>query len=546
MKPDNSDKKIDELIGRAIGRERPTFDFDKWRQDHRKEIQTYKAQAKKPSDSVETSGIWRIIMKSSITKLAAAAVVIIAVIGSINFWPDSSENRKWWLEPSAAWGQEIIESLEDFEVLVYREQFVHISLYGSTHVSGQWSINYQANDRSRQDTYFENTDEDTYGDNTEDSVLHHITWKIPEGNDLIHYDVSSEFQCYTIKRRKGMAYRKDPIEELRSYINMLDKANRILETKVFEGKECVGFEIKYGSGPGEETKRIWLDMETKLPLRTESHGRDNRLGRRYAIIRDRFEYYATVPAEMFQPDIPHNFVNAEPGDMRAAREKEEKGEMIYADVPEELRNEIVAAIKDAEKVVYRERLGYIHDGDWSLSDGDRVYISQYDWRQDSFLDDNRLKTEWFITDQNSWTETDLDFNTEEFKLIQTIVHYTHKTFHVITHGHKSHPENPLDHIVFLAGMLHKADRILENEIIEGIECFGFELSAKKYGSNPDTHIHTLWFDAKNKLPVKMVFEWLQDDGPRMMVTDQFQWSPDLPEDTFVTEIPEGFVLVENN
>ena len=44
----------------------------------------------------------------------------------------------------------------------------------------------------------------------------------------------------------------------------------------------------------------------------------------------------------------------------------------------------------------------------------------------------------------------------------------------------------------------------------------------------------------------MVFEWLQDDGPRMMVTDQFQWSPDLPEDTFVPEIPEGFVLVENN
>ncbi|MHC4096217.1 MAG: hypothetical protein ACYSU3_09180, partial [Planctomycetota bacterium] len=143
--------------------------------------------------------------------------------------------------------------------------------------------------------------------------------------------------------------------------------------------------------------------------------------------------------------------------------------------------------------------------------------------------DNLLKTEWFITDQNSWTETDLDFNTEEFKLIQTIVHYTHKTFQVITHGHKSHPENPLDRIVFLVGMLHKADRILENEIIEGI-----------------THIHTLWFDAKNKLPVKMVFEWLQDDGPRMMVTDQFQWSPDLPEDTFVPEIPEDFVLVENN
>ncbi|MHC4110186.1 MAG: hypothetical protein ACYSUY_03875, partial [Planctomycetota bacterium] len=194
MKPDKSDKKIDDLISRAIGREKPTFNFNKWQAEHQKEIQTYKAQVKKPSDSVESSRIWRTIMKNPITKLAAA-VIIIVILGGINFWPDSSENRKWWLAPPAAWGQEIIESLEDFEVLVYREQFVHISLYGSTHVSGQWSINYQANDRSRQDTYFERTDEDTYGDNTEDSVLHHITWKIPEGNDLIHYDVSSEFQC---------------------------------------------------------------------------------------------------------------------------------------------------------------------------------------------------------------------------------------------------------------------------------------------------------------------------------------------------------------
>ncbi|MBL7154095.1 MAG: hypothetical protein ISS79_10275 [Phycisphaerae bacterium] len=489
---------------------------------------------------------WRIMMNSRLAKLAATAAIIITVLGGINFWPnDGSENGKWWLGSPAAWGREIIESLEELEALVYREQFVHVSLYGSTHVSGQWSRNYQAIDRSRQDTYFGPTDEDTYGDNTQDSVLHHITWKLPEGNDLIQYDVSSEFQCYTIKRRERMAYEKDPVEKLRSYVNLLDKADRILETKVFEGKECVGFEIKYGSDPAGETNRIWLDMETKLPVRTERHGRDNRLGRRYAIIHDQFEYYATVPAEMFQPEIPHDFINAEPSDMRAAREKEEKGEMIYADVPEELRSEIVGAIKDAERVVYRKRFGHIRDGNWSFSGGYRMYISQYDWKQDSFFGDELLKTEWFITDQNSWDKTDLDFNTEDFKVIQTIVDYKDETYQVITHGHKSHPENPMDRIVFLVGMLHKADRILEDEVIEGIECFGFELSAKKYGTNPDTHIHKLWFDSETKLPVKMAFEWLQDDGPRMIVKDQFEWNPELPEDTFVPEISEGFVLVEN-
>ncbi len=79
MKSDKTDKKMDELISRAIGRERPTFDFDKWRQDHQKEIQTYKAQAKKTSDAVDSSGSWRTIIESPITKLVAAAVIIVAL-----------------------------------------------------------------------------------------------------------------------------------------------------------------------------------------------------------------------------------------------------------------------------------------------------------------------------------------------------------------------------------------------------------------------------------------------------------------------------------
>ena len=90
MKPDKYDKKIDEIISRAIGRERPTFDFNKWQEDHQKEIQTYKAQAKKPSDSVESSRIWRIIMKSPTTKLAAAVLIIVAVVLSITILDKSA------------------------------------------------------------------------------------------------------------------------------------------------------------------------------------------------------------------------------------------------------------------------------------------------------------------------------------------------------------------------------------------------------------------------------------------------------------------------
>jgi outer membrane lipoprotein-sorting protein len=100
----------------------------------------------------------------------------------------------------------------------------------------------------------------------------------------------------------------------------------------------------------------------------------------------------------------------------------------------------------------------------------------------------------------------------------------------------------MDRIIFLAGYIDKADRFFESEQIDDVECFGFELSAKKYGTNPETSIHTLWFDAGTMLPVKMELEWLEDDGSRKIIQDQFKWNAELPEETFIPDIPAGFTL----
>ena len=104
----------------------------------------------------------------------------------------------------------------------------------------------------------------------------------------------------------------------------------------------------------------------------------------------------------------------------------------------------------------------------------------------------------------------------------------------------------MDWIIFLAEQIDKADRFFESKQIEGVECFGLELSAKKYGTNPDTSIHTLWFDAETKLPVKVEYDWLQDDGPRKRIMDQFEWDQELPAETFIPEIPADFTQKANN
>ena len=39
-----NNKKLDELISKTIGRDKPKFDFDKWKDNHPKEIQVFKSQ----------------------------------------------------------------------------------------------------------------------------------------------------------------------------------------------------------------------------------------------------------------------------------------------------------------------------------------------------------------------------------------------------------------------------------------------------------------------------------------------------------------------
>jgi len=81
MKADRNNKKLDELISQAIGRECPKFDFDKWKKSHKKEIQAFESQAteqKKPA--VRISEIGRTIMKNPITKIATAAAILLGLL----------------------------------------------------------------------------------------------------------------------------------------------------------------------------------------------------------------------------------------------------------------------------------------------------------------------------------------------------------------------------------------------------------------------------------------------------------------------------------
>jgi hypothetical protein len=226
-------------------------------------------------------------------------------------------------------------------------------------------------------------------------------------------------------------------------------------------------------------------------------------------------------------------VNAHPDTIRQVRERQEKGEMVFADVPAGLKDSLFAAFRKVQAVAYTE-------GDT------RFYVSRKAWRTD-WLEGNRVRTtEWRVIQKRDNAPTSQDYNDKGFRLVQTVVDYDARTWKQIEHRQTAWLGHPLDYIAFLIGLIDRADRFYESAEVDGVACFGFDVSAKKYGTNPDGAFHRVWFDKATNLPLRMEQHWPDSDGAVMSTTvqERFNWSPELPEDFFTPQVPPGFTVVE--
>jgi hypothetical protein len=254
---------------------------------------------------------WRIIMKSRITKFATAAVIIITVLGGTNFWPNDSGNGNWWLGPPAAWGQEIMTAIETIEGVSCREQIFTVAKDGSKHLSSTWNILYFSKDSYRRDIY----DGDT---------LREIQWYVPDGDTMLQHSIRFDLESYFVERHQGSFGVQDPIDRLRFYVQFLDSAEQLLGTKKIENTNCVGFEIKaseYGNNPEHWVDQIWFDVETKLPVVIERHGRPvtDHPEMTFTTVQEEFNYNDELPGDTFEPYIPDGYIFGHPDEITSNR-----------------------------------------------------------------------------------------------------------------------------------------------------------------------------------------------------------------------------------
>ena len=266
------------------------------------EVLNAQDKSRQENSALTQPNIWRIIMKSRMTKrVGVAAVIIVAVLIGINQFSGSINVA------SVAWGQEIMSAIETIKGVSCREQVFTVTKDGSKHLSSTWNVFYFSKDSYRRDIY----DGDT---------LREIQWYVPDGNTMLQHSIRFDLESYFVERHQGSFGVQDPIDRVRFYVQFLDSAEHLLGTKKIEDIKCVGFEInasEYGNNPEHWVDQIWFDVETKLPVVIEQHGRPvtDRPEMSFTTVQDEFNYNDELPGDTFEPYVPDGYIFGHPDEI---------------------------------------------------------------------------------------------------------------------------------------------------------------------------------------------------------------------------------------
>ena len=240
---------------------------------------------------------------------AAAAFVILGTAAILPlFTATRSGNGQWWLGSPAAWAGEIDAALAQAKIrgVTCRERFAIGTQDGRPRFSSTVTTFYLSRHSYRRDHY-------------DNGKLREIQWYVPGKDGQILVGFRHDTRSFGAWPSGGHRDR-DPLEQMRFWVKLLGKADLLLGTPTIDGHKCVGFEIaadKYGDNPKTTVKRIWFDVKTKLPVRTEvSFPSSGQLDKRITMVRDQFKYGEQLPPDTFVPRIPEGYVQAHPDDLR--------------------------------------------------------------------------------------------------------------------------------------------------------------------------------------------------------------------------------------
>jgi hypothetical protein len=201
----------------------------------------------------------------------------------------------------------------------------------------------------------------------------------------------------------------------------------------------------------------------------------------------------------------------------------------WLDSPAIWGQELLATLDAFKAVTCREQtIVVVSDGSQHASSTwDRFYVSSDSYRRDIYDGDVLREIQWYVPNGSD--------------MIQHYVRFDLKCYGALRHGGSFGVHDPVERIRFYIGQLDQAEGLLGEQMIDGRNCVGFEISAARYGNNPETWLDRIWFDEETRLPVRIEQSGrpVTDDTTRTFTTihDQFDYGPQVPADTFLPQEP---------
>jgi len=271
VKADNNNK-FDELITQAVSREKPKFDFDKWKDNHQKEIQIYKSQIteQQSSRSVRIFETGRTIMKSRTGKIAAAAVIIVSVLAGIHFLGGTTESVVW---------ADVVRPILTARTVVFNVEGENVPVTRVMNMGTQ---------RVRGEVLSPD------GKTVQVIVIDYDTFRmltlIPNQKKAVFMDLKD------VPEKP-----ENVLEELRNMVTEIqndpDVSVEPLGEKEIDGQKAKGFRA---IGPNGELT-IWADLQTALPIRMEQRWRQ------MEFVCTDFQFDVELEESLFSMEIPEGY-----------------------------------------------------------------------------------------------------------------------------------------------------------------------------------------------------------------------------------------------
>ncbi|MFA6175670.1 MAG: hypothetical protein WC765_03710 [Phycisphaerae bacterium] len=250
-------------------------------------------QQLKPKQSHPASrpNVWRVFMKSKITKLAVAAAIIIATFIGINQFGDSS----------VVWA-DVVQKVEQIRTAVCRTKDT---------VSGLVYVNSGAAQETQGITYYSSE----YGMRMDKSISKNLVmaeYWLPIERTIVSINPAAKtYQRLSLsedefRRRFYKRDWKEFIKHVMSFEYTKIGYNKINGVEV-EGVEVTNPRVMLENLFENVVVRLWVDIRTNLPVRIEMEGTADNGAVQCSQTIDILELDGDIDPNKFVPDIPANY-----------------------------------------------------------------------------------------------------------------------------------------------------------------------------------------------------------------------------------------------